>query len=201
MGIRTRITDKAERIELERKAKGRHPILKLGSRHNAVFQAILEGNAKRGYTAAQIQAFCGQYHPQILKDLLDYRLVKVVGKRGTENVYAADPAAKGTYIQQVTVQVDLLEDEHGRFFTRTYLKGRANQPGRIIRQLGSRQIHFNIPLPEEPEVVKTTGHVVVDPIPDEPMMGRARPMTVDASAEEVVPTLLLEAKATIVEDE
>jgi hypothetical protein len=201
MPIRTRISDRTERIELRRKALGRHPILKIGSRHNAVFQTILEGNVKGGFTAAQIDAYCGQYHPQILKDLIDYRLVRQLSRNANnEFKYVADPAAKGTYIQEVTVEVELLEDEHGRFFTRTTMKGRHPTPGRIIRSLGTRKIHFKVPLPEEASVTPVAGDVRVDDLPDTSTPRYNPNVTIDAEASEHREPLLLEAKATIVED-
>lgn len=204
MPVRTRITGQAERIDLKRKAKGRHPLLKVGSRHSGIWQTIVnDGNPKHGITAAQIRGLNHMYHPQILKDLLDYRLVKVVGKNASgENIYIGDPNGHGTYMQQVTVEVELLEDESGKFFTRTKLQGRTTEPGRIIRSLGTRKMHFNVPLPEEPGVIKVAGDVRVDPMSDLPLSRNAKPLTIDAEATEQKKTevpLLLEATATIIE--
>jgi hypothetical protein len=188
MPVRTRITGQAERADLTRKSKGRHPILKLGSRHNAVFQTILQdGNPKGGITAAQIEAICGQYHPQILKDLLDYRLVTQYAKNSDNSYrYIADPKMRGTYIQEVTVEVTLLEDEHGRFFTLTKLPGRHPKPGRIVRALGTRKLHFRVPLPEQEGVQAVKNDSPVDPDFAPVDFDTASEVTIDGEAVEVI---------------
>jgi hypothetical protein len=201
-GIRTRITGKAERAELHRKAKGRHPLLKIGSRHNSIFQTILQdGNHKGGITASEIRHLNENYHPQILKDLLDHRLIKSIAKQDNNAFrYVADPAAKGSYVQEVTVEVELLEDEFGRFFTRTYLEGRHPTPGRIVRSLGSRKLHFKVPLPNEPEVTPIQGDARIDANTPLTRRGGAQNAVIDAEAEEYREPLLLEATATRIED-
>ena len=163
MAIRTRISGLAERAELKRKAKGRHPYLKLGSSQNAVFQTILQdGNPAGGITAARVEAMCGYYHPQIMKNLLDYKLITQISKSGNEFKYIADPAARGTYMQDVTINVELLEDENGQFFCRAKVHGGKASHAKIVRVIGSRKIHFKVPLLGDPSIMNVTQDIELE---------------------------------------
>ena len=146
MAIRNSINDPAVRKEQQRKARGRHPLLKIGSKHTAVWDAIVSsGNPKGGITSAQLRSICDDYHPQILADLKKAYLVTERGKIGNNKKYIADPNGKGIISQQVTVEVELYETENGEFVTRTRLYGRVDNPGVVNRFLGSRKITLDVP--------------------------------------------------------
>jgi hypothetical protein len=203
MAIRTRITGSGVRENIMREnAKLRHPLLRTGTRHQALWQTIVqEGNPRGGMTAAQMKNACHLYHPQILKDLLDHRLV-ARREKNTDGAfrYVADERGRGTYVQEVTVEVELLEDDQGRFVTKTTLVGSTGDHGRIIRSLAKRRINFNVPLPNEPGVMPVAGVVNVD-TPDgfSASRGKGATKTIDTSATEVEDPLLLEASASIIE--
>lgn len=205
MPIRTRITGEAERAELKRKAKGRHPLLKNGSKHQAVWQAICQdGNPKGGITAARLRALLGPiFHPQVLKDLIDHRLVTQRDKRPDGSFrYIGDDRGIGTYCQTVTVEVELLEDDKGRFVTKTTLVGSTGKHSRIIRSLGRRRINFNVPLPNEPGVEKIVGVVNVDNAQgfnSTPGMGRTAKF-VEGESQQRQETGLIEGSYTILGD-
>jgi hypothetical protein len=204
MAIRTRITGLGHRADILRKNKARHHLIRVGTRHCAVWQTLVQdGNPRGGMTAAQLRNACHLYHPQVLKDLIDHRLVARRAKNSNgEYRYIADDKGRGSYVQVVEVEVELLEDEAGRFVTKTTLIGAAGSHGRIIRSLARRKIKFNVPLPQEPGVMPITGVVNVDnPEGFNYSQGSSRTQTIDVTGYEVEDPLLLEATATILPEE
>lgn len=152
MPIKKRISGETARADIKRKAKGRHPLLqKLDSPHLAVWQTIVQdGNPRGGITARQIAQGTHLYHPQVLADLIASVLVTKVGRNANNEVkYFGDEKGRGAFIQKVDVKVELFEDEHGKFFTRTTMSGSDNVAGKIVRKLGERTIHMRVPMLEE----------------------------------------------------
>lgn len=136
----------------------RHPLLKVGTPHHAVWDMLTGPKASKGLTAAQLKAVCPQFHPQVLSDLVHSQLVLKVGKIGSSFLYAGDPTGVGIIHQQVEVQVEFYETENGEFVTRTNLLGRVAEPGKITRYLGTKSVRFDIPetaishVAQQPEV-------------------------------------------------
>ena len=151
MPIRKRITSKPERQNPFRTGKGRHPLLKLGSPHLNVWDLLCHYDAK-GLTSSQLKGKTTFYHPQVIKDLLDHKLIaKMPNKRGGEFVYVADKKGRGINVQEVTVEVELLEDEKGRFHAKAHVVGSNQIPHGGVRTLRKRKMHFTIPLESELE--------------------------------------------------
>lgn len=148
MPIRRSLTDKPKRESQHRTAKGRHPLLKLGSRHLNVWDILCNAGLD-GYTAAQIKARTTFYHPQIMKDLLDARLITQIEKDGNEFTYIADPRGIGIIPHQVRVEVKLLEDEAGYFHAVAYVKGSTQQPKGAVRVIAERGFNFKVPLEDD----------------------------------------------------
>jgi hypothetical protein len=144
MPIRKRLTNKPRRESELRNAKGRHPLLKTGSRHFNVWDVML--SFKEPITAEQISNRTTFFHPQILKDLLDAKLIKKVGKRGTEYLFVADPAGLGIIPREVRVQVELVEDEEGFFHAFAYVVGSTQKPKGGVRTLVKRGLNFIVPM-------------------------------------------------------
>jgi hypothetical protein len=167
MPIRQRITGEAARADVTRKNRGQHPLLRVGSLHRGLWEAIVhDGNPKGGITSAQLRAIYPNFHPQLLADLQKAKLVAKAGKIRSSFRYVADERGRGIIPQQVTVEVELYETETGALVTRTYLHGRKDEPGKPVRFLTSRKITIDVPGQYAPGVQEVAGDVTIDPEPD-----------------------------------
>lgn len=162
----TTAPDEARRVDpLRRNTLSRHPLLALGTRHAMLWQQILDaGNPVGGITNARLRDIpC--WHPQVMADLKDARLIKVVGKIGTSNLYIADPSGVGILPQFADVVLELFEAEDGAFIVKAKLKGQIKHPGKIVRRLLERTVRLRIPVSaekgfkrmDEPEPLLLTG--------------------------------------------
>jgi hypothetical protein len=126
--------------------KGRHPLLRIGTPHYAVWETIVTaGNPDGGITAASLKAICPLYHPQVMSDLQRSMLVAKNGKLGASFLYVGDPNGRGIIPQQIEVEIEVYETDNGSFVTRTYLRGRQDTIGKITKYLTSRKIRIDIP--------------------------------------------------------
>lgn len=149
MPIKKRQPDNPQRMHGERNSKLRHPMLKTGSPHFSIWDTLVNAGAG-GLTAAQIKSRNSLYHPQVIKDLMDARLIAVVNQNQNEKQYIADPKGRGRHIQSVRVVVQLLEDESGYFHAVAYVPGQNTQPSGKVRVAHERGINFVVP-----EITKT----------------------------------------------
>jgi hypothetical protein len=166
MPIRQRLSNETRRREVKMRGKGRHPLIQnTVSPHFSLWTTICdEGNPAGGMTAGRMKNRCGQYHPQVLKDLIDHFLVMPIGtKQSTgQKLYVADPKGKGIDPIMVRVEVELLEDEDGNFFTRTIMPGRAQSPGKIKRIIGKRGINFVVRGEDDPSIILADNVIKAD---------------------------------------
>lgn len=141
----------------------KHPLLARQRNHH-VWQSLVLLNKKHGpVTAAHLQREVGDlWHPQILADLQNAKLVIKHHKVGTRWFYVADPNGWGVIQQQVEIKIDLYEDGKGNFVTQTTLKGRKGDVGKPVRFLKSRTIRIAVPMQNEPGVQEVVGDIVVD---------------------------------------
>jgi len=150
MPIRKRLTDAPKRTDPFHNKKGRHPLLKIGSPHFSVWDTLCTaGKGNKGLSNAQIQNRTTLWHPQVMKDLLDARLVAKVGKNGNEFLYTADPKGRGIIPTELVVDVVIVEDERGYFFATAKIRGSQGSPKGGTREIGKRSVNFIVPLEGE----------------------------------------------------
>ncbi len=146
MPINRRLTNQPKREDPSRTNKGRHPLLGNGSKHLSVWETLVDNGP---LTAAGIKARTTFYHPQVLKDLMDAKLVAKLGKKNASFIYAADPKGRGIIPREVLVKVELLEDEEGYFHAVAWVVGSSQKPKGGTRTIKSRGIKFVIPMESE----------------------------------------------------
>jgi len=145
MPIRSRITGETARLKIKQSAKQLHPLLVIGSKHHAVWHALVMAGRK-GLTAYQLQQAEHNYHTQVLSDLVNSQLVHKLGKKGGgQNVYTADRSGRGVLTQRVEVDVELYETKNGQLVTRTIVQGIRGNPDEVVKLLAKRRIGFTIP--------------------------------------------------------
>jgi hypothetical protein len=138
-------------------------LLKLGSRHLDVWRTIVDhGNPANGITSAQLKQLTHLYHPQVLADLKQARLVTSIGMRKGHKLYIADPRGRGEMTQRLDIKIEVYETEDGAFLTRTVLKGRVNNSGKIKRLITERHVTVTIPVSERG--IDVVGDISVDPV-------------------------------------